>query len=211
MKTIFHKILAAAALCLAAVGMSSCTIVDTGGAVNNVGRRIPVDENDTKIQKYRNTSYTIHIYQDTAYLEIPVRYLPARNKWVHCRMIGGGYVEANRRFESFPCADKHPMDGIYYAMIPANKLQSRDILCHVTNVVPARSAEHFPVGTTTETIQLPQGTQRALCQLEDDCSWTNAAIQPLRIVADVADIPLSVIATPVNWCFLLFGKDLWKY
>lgn len=36
-------------------------------------------------------------------------------------------------------------------------------------------------------------------------------MQPLRFVADVADIPLSVIATPVNWCFLLFGKDLWKY
>lgn len=81
----FHRILSTTALCLAALGLSSCTIVDTGGAVNNVGRYILVDENLTKpCCKHSNTNYTVHTYQDTAYLEIPVRYLPARNKWFHC-------------------------------------------------------------------------------------------------------------------------------
>ncbi len=214
MKTTFRRILAATALCLAAVGVSSCTIVDTGGAVNNVGRSIPVDKNIAKLfQKHRKTSYTVHTCQDTAYLEIHVRYLPARNKWFHCRMIGGGYVEEHRRFERelFPRPDKHPQNGIYYAVIPADKLQSRDILRHVTNVVPSACVEPFPAGTTTGTVRLPQSAQRVLNKLEDDCSWSNTAIQPLRYMAELADIPLSVIATPVNWCFMLFGYDLWKY
>lgn len=212
MKTIFHKILATPALCLAALGVSSCTIVDTGGAVNNVGRYIPVDENLSKpCCKHSNTSYTVHTYQDTAYLEIPVRYLPARNKWFHCWMIGGGYVEENRRFKGGPRPDVHPKDGIYYALIPVDKLQSRDILRHVTNVIPACCAKPFPAGTTTGTIQLPHGAQRVLRKLEDDCTWANTAIQPLRYMAEVADIPLSVMATPVNWCFMLFGDELWRY
>ena len=206
------RILATCALCLAAMGLSPCTIVDTGGAVNNVGRYIPVDENLIKpCCKHSNTSYTVHTYQDTAYLEIPVRYLPARNKWFHCWMIGGGYVEAYRRFESFSRPDKHPLDGIYYALIPADRLQSRDALRHVTHLIPACSAEPFPAGTSTGTIQLPNSAQRALSKLEDDCTWSNYAVQPLRYVAELADIPLSVIATPVNWCFMLFGDELWRY
>jgi len=209
---LFHKILATTALCLAAVGLSSCTIIDTGGAVNNVDRYIPVDENLAKpFRKHRNTSYTVHTYQGTANLEIPVRYLPARNKWFHCWVIGDGYVEEYRRFELFPRPDKHPQDGIYYAVILADKLQSRDILRQVTNVIPACCAEPFPAGTTTGTIHLPHSAQSVLRQLEDDCAWTNYAIQPLRYMAELADIPLSVIATPVNWCFMLFGNELWKY
>lgn len=211
-KSIFHQILTATALCLAAGGLSSCTIVDTGGAVNNVGRRIPIDENLAKpLRKHRKTHYTVHIYQDTAYLEIPVRYLPARNKWFHCRMIGGGYVEEHRRFQTSLRPDEHPLNGIYYALIPVEKMQRKDILRHVTSVIPACGSAPFPAGTTTVTIQLPHNAQRALSRLEDDCSRSNYAIQPLRYIAEIADIPLSVITTPVNWCLMLFGYDLWKY
>lgn len=209
---IIQRISVITALCLAAVGGSSCTIVDTGGAVNNVGRYIPVDENlANPSQTHEEISYTVHTYQDTAYLEIPVRYLPARNKWFHCWMIGGGYVEENRRFESFSRPDKHPLDGIYYALIPVDRLQSRDALRHVTHLIPACSAEPFPAGTSTGTIQLPNSAQRALSKLEDDCTWANYAVQPLHYVAELADIPLSVMATPVNWCVMLFGDELWRY
>lgn len=212
MKNITHRILTVTAICLAGMLQSQCTIVDTGGAVNNVGRYIPVDADNTKQRKHPKTCYTVHTCQDTSYIEIEVRYLPARNKWFHCWMIGGGYVEAYRRFEMLDSDFKHPLDGTYFARIPADKLHAPDMHRYVTELIPASRHEPFPAGTVTGTVNLPpHGARAILRHLEDDCSRANAAVQPLRWVAELADVPLSVIATPVNWCFMLFGEELWKF
>ena len=61
--------------------------------------------------------------------------------------------------------------------------------------------------------RLTGGAQQKLIQshFPEHRSRLNTAVQPIRWVAEVADIPLSIVATPINWGVILTGHNLWKY
>ena len=70
----------------------------------------------------------------------------------------------------------------------------------------------YTKGLSVDTIQMRATEQQAAVNalLPDRRSGLNTAIQPLRWAGEVADIPLSIIATPVNWIIMLTGYNLWE-
>lgn len=200
----------AVALCAPA-----CTTVDTAGALNTIGRTHPVEQHDTlppaELNKNKGKRYTVHTHGNTAYIAIPVRYLPARAKWFHCLQVGGCPVmEPQVRHRDFS-QYHHPKDGIYYAVVAKEHLHSPHLAAHVQQLIPATAAP-LPQGTTTGTIALPRGAHSIInSHLNADFSPANTAIQPLRWVATVVDVPLSIVATPINWVLQPLGVNLWYY
>ena len=199
------------ACCAAALLAPACTTVDTAGALNTVGRTVPVEARYAKLalREHKKETYTIHLHGSTAYIEIPVRYVPARAKWFHCLQVGGCPVmePQERRCE---LQYKHPKDGIYYAVVDKAHLHAPAMPALVQKLIPA--TEPLPKGTTTQVGIQPHRVQSILnSHLDHELSWTNTAIQPVRWVATVADVPLSIIATPVNWVLQPLGVNLWYY
>ncbi|MBE6419829.1 MAG: hypothetical protein E7031_06810 [Akkermansiaceae bacterium] len=190
-------------LLVCALAVSSCTLVDLGGAVDNVGRQVPVSfERAVWFKKHPRTIYPLYTTQDCKrYIELRAFYLPARAKWFNCFMVGGCPVEAHERFEA---SLYYGQPQTYYAEITGNSPYT------VTRLVPAAD---FP--TTDVCVSKIEFTeheaQNALRAHLPDCrNALNTAVQPIRWVAEVADIPLSLVATPINWLVLPTGYSLWK-
>ncbi len=193
---------------------SACTIVDTGGVLDNVGRSFPVVDVQ-KLPKQENSygprKCTVYTYQDTAYIEIPVQYQSLHNDWFKCCMIGGCPVYATYPYADRPNSYRHPMDGLYLAVVPKDKLHAPDMPEYAT-IQHDCTLEPFPRGTETTISTLTHDdVQRILNKTGAHRTWYNHTLQPLRWCAEIADIPLSIMATPVNWFFLPFGNGLWKY
>lgn len=206
--SIFSRILSICFICLV-VGLSSCTIVDTGGAVNNIGRYIPVDENRILIPKKNPNTvprYTVYTRGELSYIKLGVCYLSARNKWFHCFMVAGCPYELFRRFYNDPSilASRE----YYYAEILTKHLRNNDLML-TKRLIPAKDFD--PTNAQRSTITIEHTAQHIISlNLPDRISSTNTAVQPIRWVAEVADVPLSVIATPINWFLIPFDADLWS-
>ena len=76
------RILATTALCLAAMGLSSCTtVIDTGSMLDNVGKEEPsrlLKEEKNKYDTWlKETPMEAWKKGDTYYVELPVAYIPA--------------------------------------------------------------------------------------------------------------------------------------
>lgn len=202
-------LLTAAATCV----FSSCTIVDTGGVLDNVGLSVPVvdvQKLPKQANKYGPRKCTVYTYIDRCYIEIPVQYLALHNDWFKCSMIGGCPVYATYPYADKPSGYRHPLDGYYYAIVPKDKLHAPDMPEYAT-IQHGCSLTPLPSGIESSISTLPHHeVQRILTKMGEHRTWYNHAIQPLRWCAEVADIPLSIIATPVNWFFLPFGDGLWK-
>ena len=189
-------------LLLCALAFSSCTIVDLGGAVDNVGREIPVCKDRALwLKKHSRTTYPLYTTKDgKRYLELQAYYLPARAKWFNCYMVGGGPVEAHERFYF---SLRYAQPQTYYAEIDGEHPYT------VKRLIPA--AEFSTTNTTVSRIKYTEHeAQHALsAHLPEHRCPLNTAVQPIRWVAELADIPLSVIATPINWLILPTGYSLW--
>ena len=201
--------LLAVGLCMA---IPSCTIVDTGGAVDNIGRNIPVADSMVRYPaKHRSnkTGYTVYTEGDLAYIAIKVRYQPARAKWFRCYQIGGCPVEAYPRFYNHPFSILSDNDGVYYAVLPADKITAPNMANYIQQFIPKNQIQLNP--NNRGRIELPIPPQVIVQRfLQDERTAANTFVQPLRWVAEVADIPLSCVATPTNWILWAFGYDLWK-
>lgn len=199
MKSLFRHI---APLLLVAGLLSSCTTVDLGGAVDNLGREVPVSADYATPDMHHHHVPCYTAADGRQYLRLRVRYLPARAKYFHCFMAGGCPVEP---FERFYLPREHPAKTeIWYAEV------EDDRFCSITRMIPA--AEFSVKDTTCRLVPLPDYRQQMLVchNLPDRRSGLNTAVQPLRWVAEVADVPLSIIATPVNWLILPTGYSLWS-
>ena len=74
-------------------------------------------------------------------------------------------------------------------------------------------AADFDLSQATYTHKrLTMGTVQKLVRshFPEQRSGLNTALQPVRWVAEVADVPLSIVATPINWLVILTGHNLWK-
>lgn len=182
--------------------VSSCTIVDTGGAVDNVGREIPVNHDLVLMKKHSRTTYPLYTTKEgKRYIKLRSHYLPARAKLFNCYMVGGCPVEAYERFYADLYNGK---PQTFYAEIEGDRPY------RVKWLIPEAdfSLDNVSVGQIAfhET-----EAQRALsAHLPEHRNTLNMLVQPIRWVADVADIPLSLIATPVNWLILPTGYSLWE-
>lgn len=187
---------------LAVAACSSCTIVDTGSAVDNVGRDIPVYQDLVGLHKLHDTTKLYTTADGKRYIKLGVYYRPARAKWFRCFMVGGCPVEPHERFYG----TLHPMEQpqLYYAEIEGEGSYT------ISKLIP--EAEFNPAGTTHSVIRIPAYKKQAMlsAHLPDRRNTLNTAVQPLRWVAEVADIPLSIIATPINWFILPTGYSLWE-
>lgn len=203
----FSKIINICFICLV-MGLSSCTIVDTGGAVNNIGRYIPVDSKRILILKKhpdRAPRYTVYTRGELSYIKLGVCYLSARNKWFHCCQVGGCPYELYKRFYNDPSTLAFRED--YYAEILTKHLRNNDFML-TKRLIPEK--EFDPTNAQRSTITIEHTAQHIISQnLPERLSSTNTAVQPIRWVAEVADIPLSVIATPINWFLIPFDANLW--
>lgn len=183
---------------MAALVLSSCTTVDLGGAVDNLGREVPVSQDYARMDKHHQIAcYTAA--DGHKYLEFQVQYHPARAKYFHCFMVGGCPVEAFTRFYPAPYAKTE----IWYGEVEGDRL------CSITRMIP--EAEFSTAGMTHSLITLPdEQKQFIICHsLPERRNPLNTAVQPLRWVAEVVDVPLSILATPVNWLLLPTGHSLW--
>lgn len=189
---------------IAAMGLlacSSCTFVDLGGAVDNVGRDLPVCRDMAHIGKPHHTATVWQTADGKRYLELDIYYLPARAKWFHCYMVGGCPKEAFARF--------------YCPLLPSQKLQTYyaeiagDAPYSVNRIVAA--AQLDLAHAKRSVIHLPNVHKQAIvcAHLPEKRSALNTAVQPLRWAAELLDVPLSCIATPVNWLILPTGYSLW--
>ncbi len=189
------------ALLACTLSISSCTIVDLGGAVDNVGREIPVSHDlAMPFKKHRKTTYPLYTMADgKRYIELDVRYLPARAKWFNCYMVGGCPVEAYERFDILYLSPTKT----YYAEIEGEGPYT------VTRLIAAD--EFTPTGATVGKIAFSEveAHMAITAHLPEHRSTLNTVVQPIRWAAEVADIPLSFIATPINWLVLPTGYSLW--
>lgn len=182
--------------------LPACTIVDTGGAVDNVGREVPVCAESAPTRGRKAASAPILRAPDgKRYVELKVLYRPARTDWFRCCMAGGCPVYLN--------SPGIPQDNAEASTWYAELSDTAPLLA--TRLVPA--AELDLSRATPTRPRLTTGAQQRLIRanLPDRRNTLNTAMQPVRWVAEVADIPLSIVATPVNWLVMLTGHNLWKY
>lgn len=196
-----HPSIPAALTC--AVLMASCTIVDTGGAVDNVGREVPVCSG--KSEGFRKKLQACRVYTTAdgkRYAKLRVRYLPARADWFRCYMVGGCPVWDVDNFYS-PLIYRGETD-IWYAELADTMPIS------ATRLIP--ESELDLRHAASDICYLSTNAQQSIIRahLTDRQNGWNTAVQPIRWVAEVADVPLSIVATPFNWLVMLTGYNLWK-
>ncbi len=189
---------------LAAMGLlacSSCTLVDLGGAVDNVGRELPVCTDLARIGKHHQSATVWQTADGKRYLEVDVYYLPARAKWFHCYMVGGCPQEAFARFYRPLFLKQKPQT--FYAEIEGDSPNT------VKSFVAAAQLDRSRAKRSV--IHLPNYHKQAIVSayLPEKRSALNTAVQPLRWAAELVDVPLSCLATPVNWLILPTGYSLW--
>ena len=190
------------ALLLSVLAVSSCTIVDTGGAVDNVGREIPVNHDLVLMKKHSRTTYPLYTTKDgKRYIKLRCHYLPARAKLFNSYMVGGCPVEAHERFYSSLYNGK-PLT--FYAEIEG------ECPYKVKWLIPESDFSLNNVTVSQIKFHEEEAQQALRAHLPEHRNTLNMAVQPIRWVADVADIPLSIIATPINWLILPTGYSLWE-
>ena len=207
--------------------LPACTIVDTGGAINNIGREVPVSNdyaaslattNEVSPLRPNNESVTAFTTADgKRYAQLNVRYLPARSDWFRCFQVGGCPVMEKPHFHNRPLttdetAAVNALNSKRYYVELENTSS-----CRATRLVDFSDIAPYGIlytkGLSLGHMQMSVREQQAAVNafLPDRRSGLNTVVQPLRWAGEVADIPLSIVATPVNWIIMLTGHNLWKY
>lgn len=222
--TIIHRILTSGALSLATgAGLNSCsTIIDTGSALDSVGKQsaahlliakekrdfyLPLEEAPVSVYK-RGTSY---------YVKLPIAFIPAdirNNDYLIYNM--GIFVGRDKDF-TYP-AERQDLKHIiykhqstpetFYAVLteeqfrlacePWGKFDTPPLTNESIPIVPA--SDITLDGTQMINIdKLSIDTYRMICKIPDRRTPGNQLRRPLVFVLDVADIPLSIAATPIGW------------
>ena len=184
--------------------LPSCTIVDTGGAVDNIEKEVPVCA-DSAVPGHKKVASTpiFSTPDGKRYAKLEVSYQPARTKWFRCFMVCGCPVYLHDYFDS-----TRPNEGeknTWYAELSNTKPSQ------AVRLIPAAD---FDLSQATYTHKrLTMGTVQKLVRshFPEQRSGLNTALQPVRWVAEVADVPLSIVATPINWLVIITGHNLWKY
>ena len=222
MKTIFHKILATTALCLAAVGLSSCTtVIDTGSMLDNVGKQAPdrllVKENRWQDTWHKEAPLVAWEKGETYYVELPVAYIPASIRNQDFLICNISLLRSHREFcyPDFDGSNKFRADlqntkEVFYAVLTEEQFR---LACTGYGKwdTPPLAGESFPVLpaaavnmegaerlSTEYSRRLENSAPILLRSVPVRRTLGNQLRRPLTWVLDTADIPLTIAVSPVG-------------
>lgn len=201
-------------LLFSALLATSCTIVDFGGALDEVGKQEAVPQQVKRtgtypqlLGDYKPAPTPAWQNGDTYYIQLPVAYVPAQDWWIsHMSPHTGFDYPDNLTDEQI---SRYPTE-IYYAVL--TREQFREACSHPKiefkrggrlrnmqyDIIPASQVDLK--GATYLTDCASDMPQRILQdRLPYRRSTGNQLRRPLVFLLDVADIPLSIVATPIGW------------
>ena len=210
---------------LCTMGLSSCvTLIDTGSMLDDIGKQSPshqlrlVQEEHPQHQYYNREELLVWEKDGLYYVQLPVAYIPSRVKnrdflvlmTMYCRVKDFTYprlimdekevIQFQQTKEYFyavlskeqfnkainPCSSY--FESLYrenYAVLPASDVDLRQ--AKKWNLTPSQQSEL---------------DNYAVCMinvLPDRRTTGNQLRRPLVLVLDIADVPLSIAATPFAW------------
>ena len=210
---------------LCTMGLSSCvTLIDTGSMLDDIGKQSPshqlrlVQEEHPQHQYYNREELQVWEKDGLYYVQLPVAYIPSRvknrdflvlmtmycsvNDFTYPRLIMDEkeviqfqqtkeYFYAVLSKEQFnkainPCSSY--FESLYrenYAVLPASDVDLRQ--AKKWNLTPSQQSEL---------------DNYAVCMinvLPDRRTTGNQLRRPLVLLLDIADVPLSIAATPFAW------------
>ena len=218
----FLRIHAIAVLCLVAVGLSSCvTHIDAGSMLDDMGKQRPSHQLQLVQEKpryYEREEIQVWQKEGLYYVQLPVAYIPARVKdrdylvgmSLYFSAQGGTYPRLIMNDEDV-IQFQHTKEYFYAVLSEA---QLNKAATHYHKYPNEFYRENYPVLAASE-VDLsnakkwkPLPSQKAALsvnaiymfkQLPDRRTTGNQLRRPLVLVLDVADVPLSIVATPFAW------------
>ena len=183
-----------AALC--SMGLSSCTIISTGFRLDEIGKLEPKEHPDGELrQVYQGSDYV--------YVQIPVVFIQNKEPIIrHLNIIEMWSNVVPYRYPNNKNPDISAPEN-YFLQIPASYVKQGNVVS-----APAAREKHDShirllsakeVDLTT-CVRLPDA--KVSCPYElltKQRTWGNRLRRPLAWCCMVADIPLSIIATPIGW------------
>lgn len=206
LQRICHALLSVALLLLPA-----CTQINLGGAVDQIGKKEATPHYQAK-ELRGTTMYTpaptpAWKKDGKYYVQLPISYVPTREAWIthlsHYIDLVFDFPKPYNRKEisqypteiyyavldekQFQAARKHPktefksrMDRMKYSIVPESEID----LSGATLVT--KNTSYFPGRILGE-------------RLSDRRTFGNQCRRPLVLILDIADIPLTLAATPIGW------------
>lgn len=200
---------------------SRATIIDTGGAIANIGQQRPRlrTESERKSESSPTLHYRVWKKGEHYIVQLPVSYVPTRYSMV-VHFAGKNTWRRTTLNGEFPSPrysdaelEQYPIE-YYSAELTAEqyhelfqkrrqmKEPSRGVFENVrirpfseidltgAELVRDKSSDHFPF------MRLWRGSNELPPPRR---TWYNRCLMPLSWTAEVVDIPLSAIATPIGW------------
>ncbi len=219
------RILATTALCLAAVGVNSCvTIIDTGSMLDDVGKQSPsrqirfVEEKKPLQSYYTGEKLQVWEKEGIYYVQLPVAYIPSRVK--NRDFLAGMSMYCSGKVITYPeetMGDEEVMPYLhtkeyFYAVL--SKEQFNKAINPCSSYFESLYRENYAVLPASDVDlrqakkwNLPPSQQSELDnyavtmikQLPDRRTTGNQLRRPLALLLDIADVPLSIAATPIAW------------
>ena len=219
--TVLATALVGALISCTAVRKGNFTIVDLGGAVNNIGLAEPHlrEEPLPPGRKPRpphisapDSDIRIRVWKkDERYLiQLPITYLPARSPLIYNTRYSKrrSMAELQQELRSYPTE-------YFYAEMAAHTYRQ---LLRIRKYVRTKDLRNIRILTADEVSladweplldvhgnePAPQGVPhihfyRSSFPVPDRCTWYHYCLTPISIGAHILDIPLSIIATPIGW------------
>ena len=199
------------------------TVIDTGGAISTIGREEP-KLHRTHHPKHR-PSFIVHnkVWKkgDTYIVQIPITYAPASETFI---LHGRGWHNTPNQW-SWPDsrAGERASAGApveyYYALMDEKQYRRLTVrLMRITRehhkpfyqvpVIPAAATDLSGAELVLDSAASLKKNDLRTPQLEfwhaerlvpDRRAWYNYPLMPLSWAADVVDIPLTIVATPIGW------------
>lgn len=198
------------------------TIIDTGGAIANVGQQRPRLRPELPPRPKNESDYQLHYRTwkkgDRYLVELPVCYAPANySALVH--FAGHGTrrkktlaVEYPKRYSNAELS-QFPVE-YYYAELTAEQYKKMWRMDKRIKAPKFASFQHIPIfaaadinlrdtiphkdyyGHSAHMQKIWQNSQEIP---KPRRTWYNQCLRPISWAAEVVDIPLSLIATPIGW------------
>ncbi len=223
MKTSIRRNLTATALCT--LGLSSCvTLIDTGSILDDVGKQSPshrirlVQEKQPRHRYYEKEEIQVWEKEGLYFVQLPVAYIPARVKNRDYLVLMGMYLSGKGiTFPRLMMSDEEVIQfqhtrEYFYAVLSESQLNKAtskynkyaDAFCHET--YPVLSASEVDLSnakkwtpTASQESELSDNAVYMFKQLSDRRTTGNRLRRPLALMLDIADVPLSIAATPFAW------------
>ena len=199
------------------------TVIDTGGAISTIGR-----EEAKLLYTHRpehRPNYIVHnkVWKkgDTYIVQIPITYAPASETFI---LHGRGWHNTPDQWR-WPDMQQRKTDSAgapveyYYALMDEKQYRRLTVrLMRITRehhkpfyqvpVIPAAETDLSGAELVLDSkaslkkndLRTPQlEFWRAEKQVPNRRAWYNYPLMPLSWAAEVVDIPLTIIATPIGW------------